>query len=57
MDEEFRAAVEDFERVAGGEYVAGEVGDDSGLLSTGTGALLFLGLLYLLVEEGHRRLR
>jgi len=30
---------------------------DSGLLSTGTGALLFLGAMWLFTEYAHRRLR
>lgn len=36
--------------------IAGQ-GSDSGLLSTGTGALLFLGALWLATEYAHRRLR
>lgn len=31
--------------------------DEPGLLSTGSGALLFLGALWLFTEYAHRRLR
>lgn len=57
-DEAFYAVLDGWDDYVAGEGLADVAGDgDSGLLSTGTGALLFLGLVYLLVEEGHRRLR